>query len=47
MMRWIAKPQDQYPWYAKFTIPAGTYSGQDSDIQTTAIKMVMFTTAEL
>ena len=43
----IAKLQDQYPWYAKFTIPAGTYSGQDSDIQTTAIKMVMFTTAEL
>lgn len=43
----IAKLQEEYPWYAKFTIPAGTYSGQDSDIQTTAIKMVMFTTADL
>lgn len=43
----IAKLQEQYPWYAKFTIPAGTYSGQDADIQTTAIKMVMFTTADL
>ena len=43
----IAALQEQYPWYAKFTIPAGTYSGQVSDIQTTAIKMVMFTTADL
>lgn len=43
----IAKLQEQYPWYAEFTIPAGTYAGQDEDIKTTAIKMVMFTTAEL
>jgi TRAP transporter TAXI family solute receptor len=43
----IEKLQKSYPWYAKFTIPAGTYSGQDKDIQTTAIKMVMFTTADL
>jgi len=43
----IANLQKDYPWYAKLTIPAGTYAGQDKDIQTTAIKMVMFTTADL
>ena len=25
----IEKLQETYPWYAKYTIPAGTYSGQD------------------
>ena len=39
--------QKDYPWYAKFTIPAGTYPGQDADIQTSAIKMVMFTSTSL
>lgn len=43
----ISKLQEKYPWYAKFTIPAGTYDGQDKDINTTAIKMAMFTTADL
>jgi TRAP transporter TAXI family solute receptor len=43
----IAKLQKDYPWYAKLTIPAGTYANQDKDIQTTAIKMLMFTTADL
>lgn len=38
----IAKLQEQYPWYAPFTIPAGTYPNQDKDVQTSAIKMVMF-----
>lgn len=38
--------QAEYPWYAKFTIPAGTYNNAE-DVQTTAIKMVMFTTADL
>ncbi|MEW9125070.1 MAG: TAXI family TRAP transporter solute-binding subunit [Thermotaleaceae bacterium] len=43
----IAGLQEKYPWYAKYTIPAGTYDGQDQDITTTAIKMAMFTTADL
>lgn len=43
----IAKLQEKYPWYAKFTIPAGTYDGQDGDVTTTAIKMAIFTTADL
>lgn len=38
--------QAEYPWYAKFVIPAGTYNNTE-DVQTTAIKMVMFTTADL
>ncbi|SES63318.1 hypothetical protein SAMN05660297_00008 [Natronincola peptidivorans] len=43
----ITKLQQQYPWYAKYTIPAGTYDGQEEDVTTTAIKMAMFTTADL
>jgi uncharacterized protein len=43
----ITKLQAKYPWYAKYSIPSGTYDGQDQDITTTAIKMAMFTTADL
>lgn len=38
----IADLQAKYPWYAKYTIPAKTYPNQEKDIQTSAIKMVMF-----
>lgn len=38
----IAALQKKFPWYAKYTIPAGTYPGQTVDVQTSAIKMVMF-----
>lgn len=38
---------EKYPWYAKFTIPAGTYENQDEDIPTLAIKMVLFTDASV
>ena len=38
----IAALQKKFPWYAKYTIPAGTYQGQTADVQTSAIKMVMF-----
>ena len=43
----IAKLQAEYPWYAAYTIPAGTYPNQNEDVQTTAIKMVMFCSADL
>ena len=43
----IAELQKQYPWYAPFTIPAGTYPNQDQDVQTSAIKMVMFCRGDL
>ncbi len=43
----VSALQADYPWYAPMTIPAGTYPGQDEDVQTTAIKMVMFCSDEL
>lgn len=43
----ISALQAQYPWYAPFTIPAGTYPGQEEDVQTSAIKMVMFCRGDL
>lgn len=43
----LSELQATYPWYAKYQIPANTYSGQEQEIQTTAIKMAMFTTADL
>lgn len=43
----ITKLQADYPWYASFTIPAGTYPNQEADVQTSAIKMVMFCSADL
>ena len=43
----IAALQKDYPWYAPFTIPAGTYPNQDQDVQTSAIKMVMFCRGDL
>ena len=39
--------QKEYPWYAPYTIAAGTYPNQTEDVQTTAIKMVMFCSADL
>ena len=43
----IAGLKGKYPWYAEYTIPAGTYEGQEQDITTSAIKMAMFTSADL
>ena len=43
----IEKIQKDYPWYAKFSIPAGTYENQTEAVQTTAVKMVLITDASL
>ncbi len=43
----IADLQKDYPWYASVTIPAGTYPGQEEDVQTSGIKMVMFCRGDL
>lgn len=43
----ITTLQASYPWYARYTIPAGTYPNQDADVQTSAIKMTMFTSTDL
>ena len=37
----------EYPWYAKFQIPAGTYPDQNEAVQTTAVKMILITDASL
>ena len=37
----------KYPWYASYTIKAGTYPNQDRDVRTTAVKMVMFTRGDM
>lgn len=36
-----------FPWYSKFTIPAGTYDGQAEPVQTTAVKMLLLTDASM
>ena len=39
--------QEQYPWYARFVIPAGTYANQEEDVVTSAIKLALFCSADL
>ena len=39
--------KEKYPWYSPYIIPKGTYPGQDKDIRTSAVKMVMFTRGDL
>lgn len=43
----ISNLKAKYPWYAKYTIPAGTYPNQKKDLHTSAIKMVMFCRGDL
>lgn len=37
----------KYPWYYKFTIPAGTYKGQDTDVNTVAVANILITREDL
>jgi len=43
----IAALQKDFPWYGAYTIPAGTYPTQDKDVQTSAIKITIFTDARV
>ena len=43
----LANLKQKYPWYAPFTIKAGTYPNQKEDVKTSAIKMVMFCRGDL
>ncbi|MFA6688881.1 MAG: TAXI family TRAP transporter solute-binding subunit [Sphaerochaetaceae bacterium] len=43
----IEKLQAGYPWYGAYTIPAGTYPGQDADVLTSAIKITICTDARV
>lgn len=36
-----------YPFYSKYTIPAGTYSGQENDVQTLAVQSVLLASDKL
>ena len=36
-----------YPWYAAYTIPAGTYANQDEDVPTSAVKLTLFLTPDV
>lgn len=37
----------QYPFYYEYTIPAGTYKGQDQDVKTVALANLLVTRADL
>ena len=39
---YLEKLQEAYPLVAPHTIPAGTYKGQDEDVQTVALQAVMY-----
>ena len=43
----INELQSEYPWYGPYTIPAGTYPGQDNDVLTSAIKITICTDARV
>ncbi|WP_051650747.1 TAXI family TRAP transporter solute-binding subunit [Lachnoclostridium phytofermentans] len=43
----ITQLQQNYPWYSKYIIPAGTYENQDTDITTSAVKLALCTTTDL
>ncbi|MBP1914985.1 TRAP transporter TAXI family solute receptor [Lederbergia galactosidilyticus] len=38
---------EEYPWYTEMTIPADTYDGQDKDVETLAIKMMLMADASV
>ena len=43
----LAKLLDACPWYAAYTIPAGTYKGQDADAVTVTVKATLICRADL
>ena len=43
----ISNLKAEYPWYVTYMIPAGSYPNQKDDVRTTAIKMVLFCSADL
>lgn len=43
----IEKLKKDFPWYGAYTIPAGTYPGQNSDVLTSAIKLTICTDARV
>lgn len=41
------KLMEQYPFYTKVTIPAGTYPKQEADVQSVAVKAMLVTTEDM
>ena len=39
--------KEDYPWYAAYAIPAGTYPGQEEDVPTSAVKLTLFLTPDV
>ncbi len=39
--------REQYPWYARYVIPSGTYEGQEEDVPTTAVRLTLFVTGDM
>ena len=39
--------QADYPWYASYTIPAGTYEGLDEDAQTVSVRATLIASTKL
>ena len=38
---------DKYPFFVEYTIPAGTYNGQDSDVKTVAVMATLATSSDV
>ena len=43
----LAKLQDEYGFYAEYTVPAGTYKGVDADAKTVAVKATFIVSNDL
>ena len=43
----VEKLREKYPWYAAYSIPAGTYDGQGEDVPTSAVKLTLFIAAQV
>ncbi len=43
----VKKLQVDYPFYVEFTIPAGSYSGQEEDVPTTAVMAMLVVRADM
>ena len=43
----IKKLTEKYSFFTEFTIPAGTYNGQDADVKTVAVKATLIVGAEV
>jgi TRAP transporter TAXI family solute receptor len=43
----VSRLVDRYPFYTKFPVPAGSYRGQTSDVQTVAVKATLIASSKV